>query len=71
MAGVPRYDYAVFDGDRFVTNALLTPEEVERMESDGARCVRVDDKAGWGVPAFRGRRYVTGQPPFRKRWWQN
>src|SRR5574338_614131 len=33
--GVARYDFAVFRDDQFVTNALLTEEEAERMEREG------------------------------------
>ncbi len=60
-----RYDYAIFDGDRLVTNALLTVAEARRMELDGMRCLRVRDTAGEGLPAFRGKRSVR-----RKRVWE-
>lgn len=63
-----RFDYAVFRDDRFVTNALLTPEQVERMEREGYRCIRVRDTVGEGLPAFRGRRNVARKAPFRGRW---
>lgn len=53
-ADVPRYDYAIFDQDTLVTNALLTPQEAAAMELDGLRCVRVRDTIGEGLPAFRG-----------------
>lgn len=71
-AVVTRYDYAIFESDEFVTNALLTPQEVERMERDGYRCVRVRDTVGEGLPAFRGgisrSGYVSRKVSRRDRW---
>lgn len=68
MAGVTRYDYAVFQGDRFVTNAMLTEEQAARMERDGYRCLRVTDTIGEGLPAFRGGRNVARDAPFGRKW---
>lgn len=66
---MPR-DHALFDKEtgNYVTNALLSDEEVERMERDGFRCVVVRDLAWENLPAFRGRRYVGGEAPFRRKW---
>ena len=63
-----RRDYAVFSADRFVTNALLTSSEVERMERDGYRCVFSDDTAEFLVPAFRGRRNVKWPTQDSRKW---
>ena len=71
-ADVTRYDYAIFDQDQLVTNALLTPQEVERMEADRLRCVRVRDEPGQTLPAFRGgiarSGYVSRRASNRGRW---
>jgi hypothetical protein len=67
-ADVTRFDYAIFDQDQLITNALLTPQEVEAMERDGLRCVRVRDEPGEGLPRFRGRSSVIREAPFARRW---
>jgi hypothetical protein len=65
---VARFDFCLFKDGRFVTNALLTEEEAERMEREGWRCVRVLDEAWQNLPAFRGRRNVTKLRRGRYRW---
>ena len=70
-AVVPRYDYAIFTDDEYVTNALLTPGEVEGMEAEGFRCVRVRDTVAENLPAFRAKRgvsYVQRQRPNSRSW---
>jgi len=71
-ADVPRFDYAIFDQDQLVTNALLTEDEAARMEADGLRCVRVRDTVGETLPAFRGGMsrsgYVSRKGANRGRW---
>lgn len=64
----PRYDYAVFTADEFVTNALLTISEAESMELDGFRCLRVRDTPGEGLPRFRHRSYVRSTTRHSARW---
>lgn len=49
-----RYDFAIFEADEYVTNALLTLKEAAAMERDGFRCLRVRDAPGESLPAFRG-----------------
>lgn len=64
-----RFDYAVFlEDDSFLTNALLSVEQVAEMEARGYRCVRVRDTVGEGLPAFRGRRSVRSGRRNSGRW---
>lgn len=63
-----RFDYAIFEGDEFVTNALLTVTEVQAMERDGYRCLRVRDTLGETLPAFRSRRSVARPTRNSGRW---
>lgn len=63
-----RYDYAVFDGEEFVTNALLSVKQAASMEARGYRCVRVSDRPWENLPRFRGRSYVRSERPFSRRW---
>ena len=63
-----RYDYAIFDGDRFLNNAMLTREEAARMERDGLRCVDVEASMDRSLPRFPDRSYVRSSPPFRRGW---
>lgn len=66
---MPRFDYAVFDeGDAYITNAMLTEEEAERMVRDGYHLTLVRDTVWENLPRFRGRRSVAATRPFRRRW---
>ena len=72
-SGVPsstvrRYDYAIFTGDRYSHNAMLTREEAERIEAGGLRCLDVEATMDPSLPRFRGSRYVTKRRPLPRRW---
>ena len=64
-----RRDYAIFtDDDRYSHNAMLTPDEAERMERDGIRCVDVEATMDPSLPRFRDRVMVTSRRRFGGGW---
>jgi hypothetical protein len=63
-----RYDYAVFQGDRYVHNAMLTRTEARALEEQGMRCVDTARTMDPAIPRFRTRRYVGPRRP--RRGWQ-
>jgi hypothetical protein len=65
---VLRRDYAIFTGDRFSHNAMLYPDEAERMEREGLRCVDVEASMDASLPRFRDRVMVTSRGRFGSRW---
>jgi len=63
-----RYDCAIFSEDRYSHNAMLTREEVERIEANGLRCLDVEATMDPALPRFRDRTYVTQSRRFGSRW---
>ena len=63
-----RYDYAIFDGDRYLNNAMLTRDEAARMERDGLRCVDVEASMDRSLPRFPDRVIVRREGHHRPRW---
>jgi hypothetical protein len=63
-----RYDYAIFNGDRYLTNAMLTRKEAREHEDQGLRCIDVVRSMDPTLPRFRGRRYVRQRGTRTRRW---
>ena len=60
-----RRDYAIFTDDRYSHNAMLTPDEAERMEREGLRCIDVEATMDPHLPRFRDRVIVGPRQPRR------
>jgi hypothetical protein len=63
-----RYDYAVFQGDRYVRNAMLTRAEAREFEEQGMRCIDTARTMDPAIPRFRVPRYVGPRRTRRGCW---
>jgi hypothetical protein len=63
-----RWDYAIFAGDRFSHNSMLTREEAEAHEREGMRCVDVEAANDPTLPRFRDRITVASRSRNSRRW---